>query len=54
MGKTLPKILICVLFVVLALGLIYIVSMDTSAGSNSTNTPFLELNNNIKVNTEKY
>ncbi|MBR2024691.1 MAG: S8 family serine peptidase, partial [Clostridia bacterium] len=53
-SKTLPKILICVLFVVLALGLIYVVSTGTSANANYTNSPFVELNNNIKVNTEEY
>ena len=52
--KTLPKVLICFLLIVLTLGVIYIVSTGASADSNYTNSPFIELNNNIKVETEQY
>ncbi len=53
-SKTLPKILVCVLFVALALGLIYLVSTGAAAETDYTKSPFIQLNNAIKVNTEKY
>ena len=53
-SKTLPKILVCVLFVALALGLIYLVSTGAAAETDYTKSPFIQLNNAIKVEKEKY
>ncbi len=53
-SKALPKILICVLFLALSLGLIYLVSTGAQADTNYTNSPFIQLNNAIKVNKEQY
>ena len=53
-NKALPKILICVLFLALALTLIYFVSTSAQANTNYTQSPFIQLNNQIKVNKEQY
>ncbi len=53
-SKTLPKILICLLLLVAALGLIYLVSSSAGAEANYSKSPFIQLNNNIKVNKEDY
>ena len=52
--KTLSKILICILTLALALALIYAVCEKTNADANKMNSPYLELNNDIKVNKESY
>ena len=52
--KALPKILICVLFLVLTLGLIYLVSTGAAAETDYTKSPFIQLNDAIKVEKEKY
>ena len=52
--KTLPKILICLVMLVAVLGLIYLVSSGSVAKANYAQSPYIQLNNNIKVNTEDY
>ena len=52
--KTLPKILICFAFVVLAVGLIFLVSQSTANATNYTSSPYIQLNDQIKVNKEDY
>lgn len=52
--KTLPKILVCLVLVVAVLGLIYLVSSGASAETNYSSFPYIQLNNDIKVNTEDY
>lgn len=52
--KTLPKILICLLFLIATLGLIYLVSASAMAEANYSKSPYIQLNNEIKVNKEQY
>ncbi|MBO5439847.1 MAG: leucine-rich repeat protein [Clostridia bacterium] len=53
-SKTLPKILICLVALVAVLGLIYLVSSSAMAEANYSDSPYIQLNNNIKVNTEEF
>ena len=52
--KTLPKILICLALLITVLGVIYLVSSGASAETSYLNSPFIQLNNSIKVNKENY
>ena len=52
--KTLPKILVCLALLAMALGLIYIVSQSPVSGANYESSPYIQLNNAIKLEKEKY
>ena len=52
--KTLPKILVCLVLLTLVLGLIYLISGSSLAEASYSKSPYLQLNNSIKVNKEQY
>ncbi len=53
-SKTLPKILVGLLLLTMVLGLIYLVSGSSLAEASYSKSPYIQLNDTIKVNTEQY